>query len=175
VLEHTDVSTVKYLHRWPLGTAYPAIVSDVDAIMKTLPDEADQLMLAIDQTGVGAPVVDLFRQAPHDYSLRAVHITGGSAVSHDGGITYVPKRDLVGAVAVALQKRALKVDPGLKHADTLRDELLNFKVTFTASGHDSYGAGADWRSGNHDDLVLGLAIALWSATHRRMVHITVLN
>ena len=33
VLEPTDVSLVRYLHRWPLGTSYPVIVSDVDAIM----------------------------------------------------------------------------------------------------------------------------------------------
>jgi len=172
LLEQTDVASVRYLCRWPLGTSYPVIVNDVQGIMESLPQDATRHVLAIDQTGVGAPIVELFRQAPHKYRIRAVHITGGSAVSHDGGITYVPKRDLVAAVAVALQTRTLKVDSSLKHADTLRDELLNFKVTFTASGHDSYGAGADWRVGNHDDLVLALAIALWSATHRRVIEIT---
>ena len=45
----------------------------------------------------------------------------------------------------------------------LRRELEIFKVTFSPSGHDSYGAGEDWRVGNHDDLVLAVALALWSA------------
>jgi hypothetical protein len=41
-------------------------------------------------------------------------------------------------------------------------ELDNFKAKINpATGHDSYGAGADWREGNHDDLVLSIALAVW--------------
>jgi hypothetical protein len=43
----------------------------------------------------------------------------------------------------------------------LRAELLNFRVKINlASGHDSYEA---WREGDHDDLVLAAAMAVWSA------------
>ncbi len=44
---------------------------------------------------------------------------------------------------------------------TLADELHNFKVTISALGHDSYGAGDGWREGAHDDLVLAVALAAW--------------
>ena len=51
--------------------------------------------LVMDATGVGAPVVDLLRQA----ELRpvAVIITGGDKVTSGKGSLYVPKRDLVDA------------------------------------------------------------------------------
>lgn len=42
-------------------------------------------------------------------------------------------------------------------------ELLNFKVTISTSGHDSYEA---WREGDHDDLVLATAMALWLAERK---------
>jgi len=35
----------------------------------------------------------------------------------------------------------------------LISELQNFKATISAAGHDSYGAGQDWRENNHDNLV----------------------
>ena len=166
LVEQTDVSTVKYMCRWPLGTPYPEIVNDVQGIMEALPPAAKRKVLSIDQTGVGAPVVDLFRTQTRPYRLRAVHITGGSTVSHDNGISYVPKRVLVSAVSVALQTKKLKITPDLNHSDTLKQELVNFKIKISPSGHDSYGAGEDWRVNNHDDLVLALAIALWSGSKR---------
>jgi hypothetical protein len=43
----------------------------------------------------------------------------------------------------------------------LRAELLNFRVTINlATGYDRYEA---WREGDHDDLVLAAALAVWSA------------
>ncbi len=49
-------------------------------------------------------------------------------------------------------------DPELK--DTLVKELLNFRVKINIStAHDSYEA---WREGDHDDLVLSVALACWA-------------
>src|SRR5262245_12677106 len=52
---------LRYLRRWPLKTAYPDIVADVAALVKTPP--LDWPKLAVDQTGVGRAVVDMFRKA----------------------------------------------------------------------------------------------------------------
>jgi hypothetical protein len=38
--------------------------------------------------------------------------------------------------------------------------LLTFQAKITVAANDVYGA---WREGQHDDLVLGLALALWHA------------
>jgi hypothetical protein len=91
----------------------------------------------------------------------AITIHGGSTVSvdpHRRGFR-VPKRDLVSAVQVLLQTRRLRIAEGLPEADTLKRELLNFRVKVNpATAHDSY---EHWREGDHDDLVLATAMACW--------------
>ena len=79
-------------------------------------------------------------------------------VSRGGGLR-VPKRDLASAPLVLMQKGQLKIAEGLELAPVLKRELLNFKVKINiATGHDSYEA---WREGDHDDLVLAVAMACW--------------
>ncbi len=154
----------RHLQRWPLKTPYPSIVSDVVRIVSS-PQLAkgDDRTLVIDATGVGAPVVDLFRAQPLKAGLEAVVITGGDKVVRDGRVTRVPKRELVSAVQIALQQGTLKIAPELPDAQTLIRELQNFQVKISVeTAHDSYGS---WREGSHDDLVLALALALWSGAN----------
>jgi hypothetical protein len=58
--------------------------------------------------------------------------------------------------------RRLKWPKTIPFAKTFVDELLRFKVKITESAHDTYGA---WREGEHDDLVLAVALACWRAEH----------
>jgi hypothetical protein len=163
---------LRHLRRWPLQTSYTAIVSDVMGMLGT-PPLADHTTLALDLTGVGRPVLDLFRAAlrrpTSGLKLRLVpiNITGGATVTQDRGIFGVPKRDLAAVTQVALQTGRIKIAAGLPDTPVLVAELQNFRVRISASGHDSYGAGGgeEWRVGSHDDLVLAVAIALW-ATQR---------
>lgn len=146
---------VRHLQRFRIGTPYPTIVSDVGKMLATLQDT----YLVVDGTGVGRPVVDLFRVA--ELNPVAITITGGNDVIQVDGGWHVPKRDLVGALAVAFQTSNLKIAGALPEAKTLVDELLNFKVKINLkTAHDSYEA---WREGIHDDLVLSVAMALWYA------------
>lgn len=143
---------VRHMHRWPLGTAYPAIVAD----MKTLfegPPLADST-LAVDQTGVGRAVVDLFRTAGIRTSLRPYTITHGES----GRASTVPKKNLVGAVQVPLQDRRLKIADSLPLAPVLTAELGLFRVKVTAAANETFEA---WRERDHDDLVLALALAMY--------------
>ena len=130
---------------------------------------APTVTLVLDRTGVGRPVGDLFSEARLDVDLQLVTIHGGDAVTRDpdGSGWRVPKRDLAGVVAVALQNGRLEIAPRLEHAATLRGELANFRARTSATGHDSYGAGDDWRQGNHDDLVLAVALSVWWGQHQR--------
>jgi hypothetical protein len=48
----------------------------------------------------------------------------------------------------------------LVDAEALVQELQDFRVNYTDSGRLQFGA----REGKHDDLVLGLAIAVWLAS-----------
>jgi hypothetical protein len=71
----------------------------------------------------------------------------------------VPKRDLVGIAQVLLQTERIQFAAGLPLTPLLVHELLEFRVKIDPlTAHDSYGA---WREGQHDDLVLAVAIAAW--------------
>jgi hypothetical protein len=123
----------------------------------------------VDTTGVGRPFADMLKARLQKW-LRAgqkrgittgwITITGGDSVTKvEGGGIRVPKRDLASAPLVLMQNGQLKIAEAMPLADTLRKELLNFKVKINIStSHDSYEA---WREGDHDDLVLAVAMACW--------------
>jgi len=145
---------IRHLQRFKIGTPYPAIVSEVHNILDVLPAGTS---LVVDHTGVGRPVVDLFRAG--GLSPVAVTITGGDNATFEGGYWRVPKRDLVSALTIAFQNKRLQIAEALPESKTLVTELLNFKVKINLkTAHDSYEA---WREGIHDDLVLAVALAVW--------------
>ena len=146
---------VRHLER-VRNVPYPQIVSKTTEIMQS-PALAGNAALVVDQTGVGAPVVDLFRQAGLD--LVGVLIHGGDKAAHEGDTWRVPKRDLVGTLQVLFQGGRLKISSRLPLSAILQQELLNFKVKIDpVTAHDSYSA---WRDQDHDDLVLSVAMAAW--------------
>ena len=157
---------VRHLERPPLGTPYTDVTARVVELVKAL---GSNPVLAVDATGVGRPVIDMLwktlevdLEGTSIYVDRcAVTITGGDSVSRnpDGGLR-VPKRDLISATLVLLQNGRLKIAEGLPLKDTLVKELLNFRVKINIStAHDSYEA---WREGDHDDLVLSVALSCWA-------------
>jgi hypothetical protein len=151
---------LRYLRRFPLGTPYTSIVSAVADTAAT-PPLRGQCILAVDQTGVGRPLVEMLRKAPVPCGIVPVTITGGQGVSvADDGSFRVPKKELVACLQVVLQERRLKVARGLAEVNLLVRELLNFRVKITAAARETFEA---WREHDHDDLVLALAIALWYA------------
>jgi len=114
-------------------------------------------VLVCDATGVGAPVIDLFRQ--RGLSPVAVTITGGTVVNRgDDGAYTVPKRDLISSVAVLLEQRRLRISERLPEARTLVKELQGFQRRVSRAGNEQYEA---WREGTHDDLVLSVSLAAW--------------
>jgi hypothetical protein len=155
---------LKHLERFELGMSYVEVVQRVIRLLSRHPlrHHLERTRLIVDATGVGRPVVDSFRaQGVHPISVL---IHGGDRVTQEvAGLRNItlrcPKRDLVGAAQTLLQSRRLQIAAGLPLADTLRKELLNFRIKINiASGHDSY---EHWREGDHDDLVLATAVACW--------------
>ena len=145
------------------GTPYPEIVDKVTKIMRSPDLIASGAVLVVDQTGVGAPVVDLFRKA----GLRPVGVLihGGDRAMRDGDTWRVPKRDLVGTLQVLLQNNRLKISWKLQLAKILSGEMLNFRIKIDPkTAHDSYSA---WREDDHDDLLLSVAIAGWMGERSR--------
>jgi hypothetical protein len=143
---------VRHLHRFPLGTPYPAIVAHVVALSARLPGA----LLAVDATGVGRPVVDYLWQA--GLAPIAITLTAGGTAQGAGRAWRVPKQDLVGVLQLALQGGRLQIAQALPLAEELAEELLAFRVRVTDAGRETYGA---WREGAHDDLVLAVGVAVW--------------
>jgi phage FluMu gp28-like protein len=144
---------IRHLERFR-DVLYPDVAERVRRLIDA-PELRSKAALSVDATGVGAAVVDMLRRS--GLTFDAVTITGGDTESQQGWYDWrVPKRDLIGGLQVLLQSGRLKIADTLEHAETLKSELLNFRVKVNIStGHDSYEA---WREGD-DDLVLAAALA----------------
>ena len=94
---------LRHLSRVPLGTSYLEIVERVCRIVRA-PDLLRNCVLVVDATGVGTPVVDMFRRAPLECSMLPVTITGGNHQSRGPDGYTVPKRDLVTGLQVLLER-----------------------------------------------------------------------
>ncbi len=163
--------TVPWLQRWPLGTPYHAIAVAVGKLVAALVARpAAAVTLFVDATGVGAAVIETLAAEPTiaalGSGLAAVTITAGHETTrgYEGRhrTFHVPKKDLVGAAQMALQRQKLKVAAELPEAETLTGELRTFEVQITQSANATYSH----RDGAHDDLVLATALALWGAPQR---------
>jgi len=135
---------------------YPTVVERVRDSMNREPFQG-HVTLVIDNTGCGRPVFDMFARGAR-CPIVPVTITGGNQMTQEHGEYRVPKVDLVGAVQAVGGTGRLKYSPSLPFADILDREILSFRVKITDAAHASYGC---WREGEHDDLVLAVALALW--------------
>ena len=152
---------VVHLERLELGTSYPAVVTRVKRLIDSPKMQDQPLSLALDATGVGTPVYDLFKQDLDRTRIWPVLIHGGDREHFADTFYRVPKRELVSRAVKLMQRRELNVSPQLRYAETLIEELRNFRLKINiATGHDTY---EPWRERDHDDLVLALCISLWAA------------
>jgi hypothetical protein len=124
---------VRHLARLPLGLSYPSIVAEV----------CDLLDVA---------------------GLRAtrVTITAGDTQSWADGGWHVSKTILISTLDARLHTGELRFAKELTEADTMAEELRDFRRHVSASGRFQYEA----RATKHDDLVLAVAIALWALVGR---------
>ncbi len=145
--------TVLGLRRFPLHTPYTHIVNYVKA------NRPPGSRLVIDATGVGRPIVEMFRDAmPFPAIIDAVTITGGQSWSRpSAGEWHASKVELVAATRVVLESTVLKVIPSLEHASLLKRELLNFRIKVAKTENETYEA----REGDHDDLVISVILPIW--------------
>ena len=157
---------LQHLQRWQLGTKYAKIAADVAELLRRPPFRGTDTTLVIDRGGVGEAVYEQIEDhaggGPAD--LVGVSITGGRKVTSAGPGHYrVPKRELVAALQVAVQNEEIRAASELELWPTLRSEMESFTAEITETGHDTYEA----RQGEHDDLVLALALPVWLAEWKR--------
>jgi hypothetical protein len=93
--------------------------------------------------------------------FHPIIISAGQTViwGPDGSIQ-VPKKDLIGTLQLLLQNRRLRIAHSLPFAETLVEELENYRVKITLLGNETV---EEWRERQHDDLVFAVAMAAWMA------------
>ena len=138
-----------------LGTPYTRVVEIVERLVRS-PRLAGRCTVVVDGSGVGEPVVEMFKRAEMNCLLMAVVITGGSMVreGRQSGYAHVPKINLMAGLQMALEQERLKIARGMKESGALVKELLDMRIN--ANG----GMGAEG-AGEHDDLVMAVALACW--------------
>jgi hypothetical protein len=152
---------LRHLRRWPLQTSYAAVANDLAALLRQPPLQWP--VLVVDQTGVGQGVADFLATRSLSAKLERVVITSGQQVTRAaGGAWHVPKKELVACLQRLLQCRRLQV-ADLPERALLLEELQLFRVKITAAANETFQA---WRAGDHDDLVLAVALACWWAERR---------
>jgi hypothetical protein len=160
---------LRHLDRWR-GVSYVEIVRRLAALMDA-PAFRGRSVLVADRTGVGRPVLDALRAA--GLSPVGITLTGGTSVTRDGHDYRVPKADVVAALQLLTQRLEgvddqdrdrLRVPRRMPLADVLLREMETFRIRIDpVTAHDSY---ASWREGEHDDLILSVALAAWYLRER---------
>lgn len=148
---------MQHQERLPIGMAYPQQVDRIETLLLRSPLLDPAPALLIDYTGVGRPVFDMFGQRRALRFVQGVLITGGREITkiQNGGT--VPKSELVSRVQALLHAKLLRIAASLPDAAVLARELQDFRVRFTEAGNATFSA----REGQHDDLVLALALAVF--------------
>jgi hypothetical protein len=172
---------VKLIHceRIPLNTSYVEIVDytkdellprvrryAAEALAQVPPKlrgPEPKLTLVVDHSGVGRPVVDLFRRA----KLNPVAITITSGVEVTGNDFHgwkVPLYDLVDGLALAIRQPAtLAIASELPDLAHLLKEFETFERRLTKAGTaQTFG---NFREHSHDDQLFAITIGLWHAQH----------
>lgn len=147
-----------HLQRLPLGMNYVAQALAIGELMQREPLRSARAKLVIDQSGVGAGVVDLMEA--NGLRPMRVQITAGSEQTHEGSVYRVAKTILISKLEAAMHSKELHVAAALTEAESLRDELRDFQRHVTASGANTWSA----RTGKHDDIVLAVSYGIWWAT-----------
>ena len=150
---------VRHLERIPLGTSYPRVVSRVKEIL-ALDELCGRCSVAADATGVGAPVMDMLRDARLGAEIASVTITSGERESQSGQTWNVPKRDLMAGLQVLLERDELRIAEKLRDAGALMRELMIVRTKRKENGRERMGADG---YGEHDDLAIALALGCWRA------------
>jgi hypothetical protein len=112
----------------------------------------------VDGTGVGPAVVDLLRREELRARLWPVTITRGETERYADGYYRVPKRELVVGLQGLMRRGGLQIAEGMSEGAALVKEMAEMRVKISGRAHERFGA---WRRGEHDDLVLAVALACW--------------
>jgi hypothetical protein len=144
---------VRHLERLKIGMSYVDQVDYIATLLAKAPLVDPRALFAIDKSSIGRPVFDMFRAR----GLKPIGftITGGRTdTTDDTGGFHVCKINLIGRLQTLFHTKHLHVSPALKEGPTFVKELQSFAASVSENGALSFSA----RSGQHDDILLSVAI-----------------
>ena len=156
------VSRVKRIER---ETPYPVIARLLKKAHKQLlkNKDFDYVYYCIDEGGVGAGVTDQVVELIPDADVYRCTLTGGvNANWKTARDVSIPKPQMASTLIALFESNRIFIgkDDNAAQVKSLRDELLNYELKVSQAGHDQYGA---MKTGEHDDIVTAIGLALWVA------------
>jgi hypothetical protein len=109
----------------------------------------------VDATGVGVAVKDMLKAK--GIRPKAITITTGEAYSRVGAEYHVGKARLIGKFLGAFDAGKVHVNPNMPIWPQVEREMLSFRAEMSSQGRVKMEAAP----GEHDDLLLALAMAVW--------------
>ena len=155
-------TVVRFVERVKLGTPWSVVVERVRRIVT---DErmAGRCAVAVDATGVGSPVVEMLQKAGLGCEIVPVTITSGERESQTAQGWSVPKKDLMTGLQLGLEDGSLVIARRMKEVGALARELVDVKAKGARIGAEG--------AGQHDDLVIAVALAVWKAKQRKKANL----
>lgn len=149
-----------HLERPPLGTAYTKITRRLEELTHHLNQQSDHVSTTVDATGLGSVIAETLQQSNLAGDLFPVVFTAGEHQRYDRGHFNVPKNDLLHNLLTDLENTKLAFPPNLPLLPDLESELLSLK-------RETHQGRLTWHStGQHDDLVMALCLALYGQRQR---------
>jgi len=159
-LERERQLVVRMVERVRLGQGYEEIAREVERLTQW-PGLADGLVTtAVDATGLGCVVTENLQRKALRGELYPVVITGGLEGRYARGYFPTPRTELLVGVERAFEVGGLRVAEDVKGWEELAGELKGIRRRQSERG-PRYET-----TGRHDDLVFGLALALFGARMR---------
>lgn len=166
------------------GVDYPQITELIIKAIERLKREnkppnlaSDGPHLALDASGLGAPIRDYLKQnriffgGKYRQKIFPVVFTGGEAARFniETGNYNISKGLIISNFLSLMQHRRFDYAPDLQALHLLEQEITSFKYHLTPSGR----TGFDAEQGAHDDLICAICIPLiigeWQYNHGRKV------
>lgn len=146
--------------RIALGTPYPQVMETIRTAAVNIRKHGN-LVIYVDGTGVGAPIVDMLRTTVREIaSIRSVEICAGNErreVVKTGGrpVIRCGKAYMVARLKTLMQQQHILGNAKSSEFTALQAELRAFQMKIRPNS-----TGYEAQSGAHDDLVIAAALAV---------------
>lgn len=170
ILETENGFAVNYLRRWR-----PRREDCVDAIEDVLDlisrHRMTRPVVALDANGIGREAAEVAIEGGLSvvadvYPVLPTH-SSKPARQRSDGLVYVWKNELVGTTFRLLGERRLAIAAGLEEGPRLRREIEELRQIPTRRGTGTTWSHPDARTSSHDDLLMSVALAAWTAERLR--------